>query len=574
MLDGIVLHAISQDLKQTVGGRIDKIYQPNKDEIVFNIRAGGKNQRLLLSANASAPRIHFTQEKFDNPQNPPMFCMLLRKHITGKIIDIRQPEFERILEIHIESMSELGDLSVKRLIIEIMGKHSNIILINDKNIIIDSIKHVNKFVSSIREVMPGRPYEVPPSQGKLSFLTFSADHFFALDRTEAKLLHTHYTGIAPKITAELLSRSGIEAHTPPTDAALERLFETTLALQEAVTEGSFRPYVAIDHQKLIDFHVIPIHAYTGCEIKYFDTLSQTIEYFYTQREQTYRTTQKTADLRKVIQNNINRCVKKHNMFLAHLKEIADKEQLKLYGELITANIHTLTQGESTFTTQNFYDEDLTEITITLDPQLTPVENAQKYFKQYNKHKRSHVATLEQMDENTKELNYLEGIQTALSVELTEEEIEEIRFELAEENILKKRKVSTKNNKATKHSAPFKFTSSDGFVILVGKNNKQNEDITTHAHPNDLWFHAKDIPGSHVIVKTEGRELTAIPDTTLEEAAGLAAYYSKGQDASSVSVDYALKKYVRKPKGAKPGMVIYDHFKTAYVAPNKNIHGKD
>lgn len=569
MLDGIVLQNILHDLQKLKSGRIDKIYQPSREEIVLGIRAGGKNHKLVLSANASAPRLHFTDEKLENPASPPMFCMLLRKHISGKIIDIVQPNFERILEIHIESMSELGDLSTKRLIIEIMGKHSNIILVNDKDIIIDSIKHINKLVSSVREVMPGRTYERPPSQNKLSFLELNNANFLSLERTELKELYKHYSGLSPKVSDELNYRAGIDEDTPMSDENVSRLLDEALSLKESLIGASFRPYVVINNaNKLSDFHSIPLHIYSGYEIKYFEDISKTLEYFYTQRDQTYRTTQKTSDMRKIVQNNINRCIKKHEMFLRNLKEIEGKEQLRLYGELITANIHAITSGASTFTTPNFYSEDMADITIPLDNTLSPAENAQRYFKLYNKHKRSGVATLEQMEENNKELNYLESVLNSLSVELSEEEIEEIRNELVDEKILKRKNTKLK---LAKTSAPFKFTSSDGFMILVGKNNKQNDDITTSAGGTDIWLHTKDIPGSHVIIKTQNQDL--VPDTTLEEAAALAAFYSKASDAHLVSVDYTQKKYVRKPKGAKPGMVIYDNFKTAHVSPRRDI-GKD
>lgn len=577
-LDGIVLSNIANELKSLIlGGRIDKIYQPEKDEIIFTIRSLGSNYKLLLSANSSHPRIHFVKESKSNPMQPPMFCMLMRKHISsGKIVNIIQPSFERILEIHVESLNEFGDMSLKKLIIEIMGKHSNIILVNREDIILDSIKHISYDKSSVREVLPGKTYVSPPSQNKVSPMCLNLDDFSKKIKYMEKqklqsIIYKSYNGISPIVASELCTRANIDPNTiglAIKNEEINILYDEFKKVVEAIKELKFTPCVVYDNSsKLIDFSSIEMKIYEENEKKYFNSISELLEFFYKERDLIYRTSQKTQDLRKLIQVNIERCLKKKDIYLKTLKEVQDREKHKVYGELITSNIYNIPKGSNIFITQNFYSEDLEEVEIPLNPNLTAAENAQKYFKLYNKQKRSFIALQEQTIQNEKELDYLDSTMASLNVTLNEADIEEIRQELWEEGIIKKY-TKTKNSLKQKPSKPLHYVSSDGFDIYIGKNNKQNDYLTMQlASNNDLWFHTKDIPGSHVILKVNGQD---VPNNTLTEAAILAAFYSKAQNSSLVPVDYTLKKHVKKTKGAKPGMVIYETYKTAFVAPDKDV----
>ena len=578
-LDGIVLSNIVNELKSSIlGGRIDKIYQPEKDEIVISVRSLGNNHKLLLTANSSYPRIHFIKANKSNPLQPPMFCMLMRKHIgNGKIIDIVQPNFERILEMHIESANEMGDISVKKLIIEIMGKHSNIILVNDENNILDSVKHISYDKSSVRQVLPGKIYSRPPSQNKVSPMELNIDGFMlAVENMKNQkiqsIIYKSYNGISPIVSSEICTRANVD-----TDIAGENLEkdETNLIynefekIKEDIQKCNYTPHVVYDdNSKIIAFSSIEMQLYKSNTKKYFDSVSELLEFFYDEKDIIYRTSQKTQDLRKLVQLSIERCLKKKDIYAKTLKEVANREKLKVCGELITSNIHNIQQGLESFATQNFYSENLEEITITLEPNLTPAENAQKYFKLYNKQKRSFLALQDQITQNEKDIIYLDSTITFLNGTLTEADIEEVRQELFEEGILKKRVSKSKKPQKQAKPKPLHYVSSDNFDIYVGKNNKQNDALTMQfASNNDMWLHTKDIAGSHIIIKSEGKE---IPNTTLTEAATLAAFYSKGKDSSLVPVDYTQKRFVKKPNGAKPGMVIYETYKTAFVTPHKDI----
>lgn len=578
-LDGIVLSNIASELKSLVlGGRIDKIYQPEKDEIILSVRNLGKNYKILLSANSSHPRVHFTLNSRNNPLQPPMFCMLMRKHISsGKIVNIVQPNFDRILEIHVESANELGDMSTKRVVIEIMGKHSNIILVNNEGIILDSVKHISHDKSSVREVLPGKIYKIPPSQNKTSPMELNLYGFInkVKDMENQKIqaiIYKSYNGISPIVSSNICTMANIDPSVQGsylTKEGINLIYKNFNNVKMDIEQNRFIPNIIYDESdKLIDFSSLEMVIYKNNKKKYFNSISELLEFYYEERDIIYRTRQKTQDLRKLIQLNIERCIKKRDIYSNNLKDIENRNDIKVFGELITANIHSIPKGATSFVTQNFYSENLEDITIPLEPTLTPAENAQKYFKLYNKQKRSFVALQDQIVQNENELTYLESIITFLNGILNENDIEEIRQELFQEGIIKKRVIKNKKNIKQKASKPLHFISSDGFDIYVGKNNKQNDELTMHFATNkDMWLHAKDIPGSHIIIKNNGKE---IPDTTLTEAATLAAYYSKAKSSSLVPVDYTQKKYVKKPNGAKPGMVIYETYKTAFVAPNKEI----
>ncbi|MCL2674541.1 MAG: NFACT family protein [Defluviitaleaceae bacterium] len=581
-LDGIVISNITHDLKQAVlGGRIDKIHQPEKDELIVNIRSLGNNYKLLLTAHPSHPRIHFTNTSKPNPITAPLFCMVLRKHLGGgKILSVEQPDFERIIEIGVASPNEMGDTTYKRLIIEIMGKHSNIILVDERGIILDSARHVNRETSSVREVLPGKPYHRPPSQGKANPLEFIESVFLqqlagAGVQELTDFLVQSYSGISPLAAKETCHRAGLSPDTICANLNDNQAIAALHAFEQVmgiVSTQTYRPEIISKSGKFSDFHSIDLTLFDGIdgyEKILFGDISSTLEYFYAEKDARSRIDQKTADLRKLIQNNIERCAKKHDTHIRTMREIANRESHKLKGELITASIHLLKQGMTVFAADNYYADMLDDgtfptIEIELDPNLDPAENAQKHFKRYNKEKRTFVALQEQMVATDQEREYLQSLLHTLSTCRDEADITQVREELAENGYIKKHKKAAKPVKAK----PLHYTSSDGADIFVGKNNKQNDELTLKIADNrDIWLHVKDMPGSHVLIKSGG----AVPsDTTLEEAAMLAAYYSKAKSSSNVPIDYTQRKNVRKPSGAKPGMVIYENFKTIFVTPDENV----
>ncbi|HHW66758.1 MAG: hypothetical protein PWP07_1916 [Epulopiscium sp.] len=575
-LDGIVISNIVYELKKLLlGGRIDKIYQPESDEIVLHTRGKGSSYRLLLTSHSNHPRLHITNHNKKNPESPPMFCMLLRKHLSGgKIVDVIQPDFERIVEFHIESLNEMGDLCIKKLIIEIMGRHSNIILTDSDNRILDSIIHVSKDKSSVREVLPGRIYVRPPSQDKLNPLLVPDNDFgkFLKGTNGTKLqqaIYKSFSGISPVVASEICYR----AHLDPslyleelTDENRNALSNVMQHLFSLIKNNSFTPQIILhpNTNEPVDFSSIEMTQFLDYKKQSFDSISEVIELYYAEKDNLSRIKQKSNDIHKIIQNNLERCYKKKDLQLQKLKEVSDREYLRVYGELITANIYAISKGMNSFETINFYEEEQPLVTIPLDPMLTPSENAQLYFKQYNKAKRTHLALIEQLKQTEEEIQYLESLLTATESSTDESDINDIRYELKEQGYIKMR--NPKQSKNQVKSKPLHFYSSDGFDIYVGKNNRQNDELTLRfASPSDLWFHTKDIPGSHVIIKTQNKE---VPHTTILEAANLAAFYSKAKTSSNVPVDYTLKKNVKKPNGAKPGMVIYDHYNTIYITPDK------
>lgn len=579
-LDGFTLSNIIYELKSNIiGGRVDKVYQPEKDEIILQIRNKGNAYKLLLTANASSPRLHFTTIQKENPINAPLFCMVLRKHLSsGKIIDITQPKFERIVNIQVESINELGDYSVKTLIFEIMGKHSNIILIDDKNNILESIKHISFDKSSVREVLPGRSYSLPPSQNKKNPLETNFKEFMDIIKnsmpTKAQqIIYKSYNGISPILASEICINANVDPSINTEellDNQIEDLYKSLDKIIKLNLQEKFNPQIIYsENDTVLDFTVFDFTMFNNLEKKYFSSISELLEFFYKSKDLTYRLNQKSQDLKKLISQNIERCAKKKQIQQKTLKEIENRDNLKLYGELITSNIYAIKKGMTKVKLNNFYSENFEEVEIRLDPNLTPAENAQKYFKKYNKEKRTFIALQEQIKQNNEELLYLESVLNSVQTCSDEYDIKEIRAELAEQGFLKRQK-NNKNNKqkSNKKAKPLHFISSDGFHIYVGKNNTQNDELTLRfAKSLDMWFHTKDIAGSHVIVVSEGKE---IPNSTLNEAANLAAYYSKATNSSLVPVDYTLKKFIKKPNGAKPGMVIYETNKTAYITPDEKL----
>lgn len=579
-LDGFSISNIIYELKNTIiGGRVDKIYQPEKDEIVLQIRNKGNAYKLLLTANASSPRLHFSNIQKENPINAPLFCMVLRKHLaSGKIVDITQPNFERIVNIQVESINELGDYSIKTLIFEIMGKHSNIILIDDKNTILESIKHISFDKSSVREVLPSKTYVLPPSQDKKDPLKTNFDEFLYIIKNSIptkiqQLIYKSYNGISPILSSEICHNADIDPSKNIEELSNNQINDLYNSLNNIVmlnTQKQFNPQIIYnENESILDFTVFDFNMFKHLNKKYFSSISELLEFFYKSKDLTYRLNQKSQDLKRLISQNIERCVKKKDIQQKTLKDIENRDTLKLYGELITSNIYAIKKGMTKVKLNNFYSENFEEIEIRLDPNLTPAENAQKYFKKYNKEKRTFIALQDQIKQNNEELLYLESVLSSVSSCTDEYDIKEIRAELSEQGFLKRQKNSKNNKqKSSKRAKPLHYISSDGFHIYVGKNNTQNDELTLRfAKPLDMWFHTKDIAGSHVIVVSEGKE---IPNSTLNEAANLAAYYSKATNSSLVPVDYTPKKFIKKPNGAKPGMVIYETNKTAYITPNEKL----
>lgn len=582
--DGSVINSILFELNEKLqNGRIDKIYQPEKDELIIGIRGFKENYKLLISASPTFPRLHLTMENKSNPQTPPTFCMLLRKHlIGGRLVSIHQPEFERIVEITIECQDEMGYSTTKMLTVEIMGRHSNIIFMDkESGKIIDSIKRISFDISSVREVLPGRQYVYPPSNAegelpKLNPLTASFDNLKKSIEHQSdslkvdKFLMKAFNGISPIAAKEMCTYGNIEFDSDITRISDEQRLSLYKGLETFVTrlkQNEYKPNIVLDQGKLKDFYCIELAMYEHLQKEYIDSISEAVEKFYFVKDNKDRIKQKYGDIQKIINNRLDRCYKKLEILNNELEKAHDAEKYKLYGDLIMSNLYQITKDQSKVSLLNYFSETQSYLDISMDTQLTPVSNAQRYFKKYNKSKSALVSIEHQLNENKQELEYLETQADNLDKCTEELEINEIRNELAEQGYTKKKKAGKGKSKAVASSKPMQFISSTGLEIYVGKNNVQNDYLTIKfAGPKDIWLHTKEIPGSHVIIKTDGAPLD---DATLVEAANLAAFYSKAKNSTKVPVDYTIRKNVRKPNGAKPGMVIYDTNKTVYIDPNED-----
>lgn len=558
--DGITIANITKELKDKLyGGRIRKIAQPENDELILTIKSLEGNFRLLISASASLPLIYLTENNKPGPLTAPNFCMLLRKHIeNGRIIDISQPGLERIIRFDIEHLDELGDLRRKTLIVEIMGKHSNIIFCDENDRIIDSIKHVSLQMSSVREVLPGRTYFIPATQEKADPLSLDPETFTALISGKscplAKAIYTSYTGISPVMANEIVFRSSLNAES--SGNALSRLellhlFKTFSYFMEDVKTGNFTPRIVYNGKTPVEFSSLPLTMYQDLCAVSNESISRILETYYAERSTVTRIRQRSVDLRKIVQTALERSRKKYDLQAKQLEDTKKRDTYRIYGELLTTYGYSANPGDKSITVFNYYTNE--DITIPLDPKLTALENAKKYFDKYSKLKRTYEAVTTLLEETASEVKHLDSISTSLDIALSEEDLVEIKEELMEYGYIKKRHPGSKKPKVT--SRPFHYISSDGYHMYVGKNNFQNEELTfKFATGNDWWFHAKSVPGSHVIVKTEGND--DMPDSTFEEAGRLAAYYSQNRDNEKVEIDYIQKKHIRKPKGGKPGFVVY------------------
>ena len=558
--DGFCIAAITKECNdKLINSRIYKIAQPEKDELILTLKAQSGTYRLFLSADASLPLLYFCEENKQSPLSAPNFCMLLRKHIqNGRIVAIRQPSLERIVCIDIEHLDELGDLCKKTLIIELMGKHSNIIFCDSQGKIIDSIKHISGMVSSVREVLPGREYFIPDTMDKKNPLDTDFETFctiFAKNTPLFKALYTSFTGFSPMISQEICYNAGIDSDLPAnviSDRQKEDLFHAFSLMIKTVSEGDFSPVIFEENGMPKEFSVLPLRTFEHLEKKEFDSISVLLETYYSTKNKLTRIRQKSIDLRKVVQNTLEKDIKKYDLQLKQIADTQKREKYKVYGELINAYGYGVAPGSKEMTANNYYTGE--DIVIPLDPTLTPTENAKKYFEKYNKMKRTFEALSELTLQVKEEIDHLESILSALDIALLEEDLLEIRLEMEQFGYLKKKYQGKGNKKEKITSKPFHYISSDGYHMYVGKNNFQNEELTFKiATGNDWWFHAKGVPGSHVIVKANNEEL---PDNTFEEAAKLAAFYSKAKDQDKVEIDYIQKKHIKKTPGGKPGFVIY------------------
>jgi predicted ribosome quality control (RQC) complex YloA/Tae2 family protein len=558
--DGIVTRAMARELDNTLStGRLSKIYQPTDTEIVLTFRSQGKNHALLLSAHPSYARVHITDDTYQNPQNPPMFCMLLRKHLAGGFLEkVEQFENERIIQLTFISKDELGDKTSKRIIMEVMGKHSNIMLVdNETDMIIDSIKHISSSVNRHRTILPGQTYKLPPSQEKLNPFTLDAADFarkldFNSGRMPKQILNL-LQGVSPALAGELAEQAYMgdkEAYAAAFSAFIDKM------KQDIYEPTYFKG-------KKEDFYVMDLRSIEGTR-EHYDTMSRLIDAFYSGKAERDRVKQQAGDLIRFLKNEREKNIRKLTIHENTLKKSEEADMYQRNGELLTAHMHQIEQGDTEAVVTDYYDPDQSQVSIKLNPNKTPSENAQSYFKQYNKLKKSRTMVEQELEKTNAEIEYLD--QLVQQVEgAREQDVEEIREELREQGYLKA-KTQQKKNKKPNLPTPETYTATDGTTILVGHNNKQNEYLTMKlAHKQDTWLHTKDIPGSHVVIRSSEPS-----EETLEEAAKLAAWFSKSRLSSSVPVDYTLIRHVKKPNGAKPGFVTYDQQKTLYVTPEDSL----
>lgn len=576
--DAITTACVARELNELLtNGRVDKVYMPDTCDIIMHIRAQGQNRKLLLSCNASFPRVYLTEAARENPLSPPNFCMLLRKFLTGgKILSVKQYDLERIIEFSIEVRSELGDIVEKKLIVELLGKYSNVLLVHENGKIADCVRHVDASVTTMRLVLPGLPYELPPKMEKQNPFTCDKTQFFTIissgtpGKSVDKVLLENILGLSPLLSREIVYRAVHRADLTVAELTNNQIYDIAAQLADffdRVQNGAFEPVLLYQENKPTDFAPFPITQYETLYTAHkVERLCDSLDSFYLEREQHNKMTALSRDIAKNVTNLIQRCRKKMHLQEQSVKDAEKREIDKLYGDLITANIYRISPGDRVLNAVNFYDAEQSELQIKLDPTLTPAQNAQKYYARYNKLKSTAENAAQQLEKSTADLGYLESVSNAIAQCESAADLREIKAELVSGGYLKNRQKNAKRKEKDSVSAPAEYISRDGFTILVGKNNKQNDFLTLKlAHGNDLWFHTKNIPGSHTVIITENRE---VPETTVWEAACLAAYHSKARASDNVPVDYTLIRNVKKPSGAKLGMVIYVKNKTLYASPSE------
>ena len=569
-LDALCLTAVAGEVRAAVqGGKIDKIYQPTRDEVVLYIRGPAGNVRLLLSANPGHPRAHLTERNRENPEQPPMFCMLLRKHLQGaRILELNQPPLERILDFRLETLDELGDRVERRLVLEAMGRSANLLLLDGEGRIVDCTRRVDgDLARGQRQLLPGLFYRQPPAVDKLNPFTLSPEELRLvlanpLGKAWDKLLLDSFTGLSPLVARELAFRAGDDS---------EKLAAELEKLGKAVEENHFTAYLLVREGKPVDFTFLPVLQY-GPETESIpqESFSALLDDFFSDRESAERVRQRGQDLVKSVTSARDRTARKLGNQARELEATKNRERLRELGDILTSNLHLMEKGMSTFRTMDFYDPEGGEVDIPLDPLLTPQQNAAKYYKEYNKAKTAEEMLTIQIEKGEKELEYLNSVLENIALAEGEKDLQEIRQELTETGYLRRPKTAAKRAKKVS-GKPMEFRSSSGLRISVGKNNSQNDLLTTKlAYKSDIWLHTQKIHGSHVILWLEGGEADA---QSLTEAAQLAAYFSQARDGSKVPVDYTPVKYVKKPAGARPGMVVYTTYQTAVVEPDAELAKK-
>jgi len=570
-LDAITMTAVAAELREKlIGGKVDKIYQPARDEVVLHMRANGGNAKLLLSANPAHPRAQLTAIPRENPETPPMFCMLMRKYfVGGRILEISQPPMERVLEFKFETLNDLGDRVERRIVLECIGRKSNLIMLDGAGRITDCMRRVDADISAQRPLMPGLFYELPTPTGKLDPTAMPADDLRQLvlaqapegDGQDGWLLDT-FSGISPLIARELEFRA---------DGSREKLANRLERLVNDVKTGNFTPTVLKKGEKLVDFSFMPVLQY-GPEVALncYDSFFALLDDYYAAKEAQERVKQRGQDFIRSVTQARNRTAKKIVNQEEDLRSAANREQMRQFGDIITTNFYQMQKGQTVLRAQNYYDPDCAEVEIPLDPLLTPQQNAARYYKDYKKAQKAEEMLTIQLEKNRRELDYLDSVLQTIGLSEGDRDLQEIRQELMENGYLKqhKRKMTAKGKQKIIHSRPMEFRSSAGLTILVGKNNTQNDRLTMKdADKRDIWLHTQKIHGSHVILKTGGAQPD---DQSLTEAAMLAAWFSQAKDSAQVPVDYTPVKVVKKPAGAKPGFVIYNTYNTMYVTPNEDI----
>lgn len=575
--DGILTNSIAEELNQRLlGGRIGRIHQITGDALVLQIRAAGENHRLLLSCNPSSARIHLTERQYENPSTPPLFCMLLRKHFSGGIIKgFITNGFERIITIKVDVTDELGDRSTKNIIIEIMGRHSNIVLTNKDNMIIDAMKHIGSNVNRVRELLPARLYMPPPAQEKLNpadetTITTLLNKAGQSARKIESYLLDNLQGFSPVLCREICFRAGIDESAPANKLTFRELSSITDELTQLMSflSNHNMPTLVYDrsNSKPVDYHCVELRQYSWAEKT--ESISKAVESYYSQKNSLEFNMQRATNLRKIVTKLLEKSERRLAINLQTYEENKDFDRFRLFGELITANIYALSKGMEEATLVNYYSIDGQTVTVPLDKDRSPQKNAQDYFKKYNKSRTAFTYAANEIKLLKDEILYLESILFSIESCEAPQQLAEIRLELYEQGYIKS-SVKTgkgKNKVQTVKIQPQSIISKDGYEILIGHNNKQNDKLTIKtARREDVWLHIKNFSGSHVVIRTEGKE---VPDSTLIEAAEYAAYFSKARSSAKAEVDYTYVRNVKKPSGAKPGMVIYDNYYTLVVTPRK------
>ena len=569
--DAITMSALAAELRGAlVGGKVDKIYQPTRDEVVLHMRTGQGNAKLLLSANPAHPRAQLTNIPRENPETPPMFCMLMRKYfLGGRILEITQPPMERVLEFRFETLNDLGDRVERRVVLECIGRKSNLIMLDGAGRITDCMRRVDGDLSAQRPLMPGLFYQLPAPTGKLNMAAMEPAALRELvlgqapeGEGQADWLLDTFSGISPLIARELEFQGG---------GSREGLAGRLEQLVDTVKEENFTPIVLKREEKAVDFTFMPVLQYgPGVQLCRYDSFSLLLDDYYAAREAQERVKQRGQDFIRSVTQARNRTAKKIANQEQDLARAANREQMRQFGDIITTNFYQMQKGQTVLRAQNYYDPDCAAVEIPLDPLLTPQQNTARYYKDYTKAKKAEEMLAIQLDKNRKELDYLDSVLQMITLSEGDRDLQEIRQELMDNGYLKqhKRKMTAKGKQKIVHSKPMEFRSSAGLTILVGKNNRQNDRLTLKdADKRDVWLHTQKIHGSHVILKTGGEE----PDEqSLTEAAMLAAWFSQAKDSGQVPVDYTPVRVVRKPAGAKPGFVIYNTYRTMYVTPKEDV----